>query len=239
MKPNEKVAAGIAEEYLDRWRRVARYDELAVMEENGDKDWENVTGEDGQEYKLLAYVLPHGDETLRMVISVNHRRRDHAAADPLIREAVMRSDGIVTTPADLAELEDRWLLPYRGMQVVQVRVSYQLTLLLDGDAQVNIESTATLTSGPLSASGEKPVQLAPERQEVAPALALFGATVVSSVAFKSGALRVVFDTGTHLNVKPDSRYEAWSTRGPDDLRFVCPPGGGLSICVARGRRVRG
>ncbi|MEU4404140.1 DUF6188 family protein [Streptosporangium sp. NPDC023963] len=230
MKLNEKAAAGIAEEYLDRWRRVARYDELAVMEENGDKDWENVTGEDGQEYKVLSYVLPHGDETLRMVISVNHRRKnDHAAADPLIREAVMRSDGTVTTPADLAELEDRWLLPYRGIQVVQVRVSYQLTLLLDGDAAVNIETTATLTNGSLSAPDAEPVQLAPERQEVAPALALFGATVVSSVAFKSGALRLVFDTGTHLNVKPDSHYEAWSTCGPDDVRFVCLPGGGLSI----------
>ncbi|MFF3440815.1 DUF6188 family protein [Streptosporangium sp. NPDC002721] len=230
MKLNEKVAAGIAEEYLDRWRRVARYDELAGMEENGDKDWENVTGEDGQEYKVLSYVLPHGDETLRMVISVNHRRKDdHAAADPLIREAIMRSDGTVTTPADLAELEDRWLLPYRGMQVVQVRVSYQLTLLLDGDAHVNIETTATLTSGPLSAPDAKPVQLAPERQEVAPALALFGATIVSSVAFKSGALRLVFDTGTHLTVKPDSHYEAWSTCGPDGLLFVCLPGGGLSI----------
>ncbi|MEU3167273.1 DUF6188 family protein [Streptosporangium sp. NPDC006930] len=229
MKLNEKVAAGIAEEYLDRWRRVARYDELAVMEENDDKEWENVVGEDGQEYKVLAYVLPHGDGTLRMVISVNRRRKDRAAADPLIREAVMRSDGTVTTPADLAELEDRWLLPYRGMRVVQVQVSYQLTLLLDGDAQVTIESTATLTSGSLSAPDAEPVQLAPERQEVAPALALFGATLVSAVAFKSGALRLVFDTGTHLTVKPDSHYEAWNTRGPDDVRFICLPGGGLSI----------
>ncbi|MEU4829910.1 DUF6188 family protein [Streptosporangium sp. NPDC023615] len=229
MKLNEKVAARIAEECLDRWRRVARYDELAVMEENGDKDWKHVTGEDGREYKVLAYVLPHGDGTLRMMVSVNHRRTDHAVADPLIRGAVMRSDGIVTTPADPAELEDRWILPYRGMQVVQVRVSHQLTLLLDGDAQVDIESTATLTTGPLTAPDAEPLQLAPERQEVAPALALFGATIVSSVAFKSGALRLVFDTGTHLNVKPDSRYEAWSTRGPDDLRFVCLPGGGFSI----------
>ncbi|WP_433372132.1 DUF6188 family protein [Streptosporangium sp. CA-115845] len=104
-----------------------------------------------------------------------------------------------------------------------------MTLLLDGDVQVNIECTVTLTSGPLSAPNAEPVQLAPERQEVAPALALFGATIVSSVAFKSGALRLVFDTGTHLNVKPDSQFEAWSTCGPDDLRFACLPGGGLSI----------
>ncbi|MBG0827648.1 hypothetical protein HS041_07715 [Planomonospora sp. ID67723] len=199
------------------------------MEENGDKDWESVIGEDGREYKVLAYVFPHGDETLRMVVSVNHRRKDHSAADPLHREAVIRSDGTMDTPAELAELEDRWLLPYRGMQVIQVRVSHQLTLLLDGDAQVDIESTATLTRGSLSAPDAEPVRLAPERQEVAPALALFGATLLSSVAFKSGALRLVFGTGMHLNVEPDPQYEAWSTCGPDDLRFVCLPGGGLSI----------
>ncbi|MGJ6966262.1 DUF6188 family protein [Streptosporangium sp. G11] len=64
---------------------------------------------------------------------------------------------------------------------------------------------------------------------MAPALALFGATIVSSVALKSGALRLVFDTGTYLNVEPDLRYEAWSTGGPDDLLFICLPGGGLSI----------
>ncbi|MFB9964837.1 DUF6188 family protein [Sinosporangium siamense] len=60
-----------------------------------------------------------------------------------------------------------------------------------------------------------------------PALALFGATIVSPVAFKSGALRLVFDAGTQLNVKFDSQFEAWSTCGPDDLSFVYLPGGGL------------
>jgi hypothetical protein len=35
-------------------------------------------------------------------------------------------------------LEDRRLLPYRGAQVTQIRVSRQLTLLLDNDAQVEI-----------------------------------------------------------------------------------------------------
>ncbi|MBG0813808.1 hypothetical protein [Planomonospora sp. ID82291] len=90
MKLNEQVAAGIVEEHLGQWRRVARYDELAVMEENGDKDWEHVLGEDGREYEVLAHAFPPGNETLRMVISVDHCRRDHRAADPLIREAVMR-----------------------------------------------------------------------------------------------------------------------------------------------------
>ncbi len=49
-------------------------------------------------------------------------------------------------PRDLVELEDRWLTPYRGMQVIQIRVSYQLTLLLDGGAQVDGETEAELTT---------------------------------------------------------------------------------------------
>jgi hypothetical protein len=68
-----------------------------------------------------------------------------------------------------------------------------------------------------------------ERQEVTPALALFNAMVVSSVAFKSGALLLVFDTGAHLRVNPDPQYEAWNARGPGDLLFVCRPGGEITI----------
>ena len=64
------------------------------MEENDDKDWDHVTVKDDREYKVLSYVLPHGEETLRMVISVNHRRTDQAVAHPLTRETVIRSDGI-------------------------------------------------------------------------------------------------------------------------------------------------
>lgn len=135
----------------------------------------------------------------------------------------------VDAPTGPAELEDRWLLPYREMQVIHVRVSYQLTLLLDSGAHVDIGAEAMLSRGPLSAPGATMDRLVPARQEVAPALALFGATVLSSVAFKSGALRLVFDTGAHLNVKPDHRYEAWSAHGPGALLLVCRPGGDLAV----------
>ncbi|MFB9721100.1 hypothetical protein [Planobispora longispora] len=37
-------------------------------------------------------------------------------------------------------------------------MSHQLTLLLDGDVQVDIESTATLARGPLSAPDAEPVR---------------------------------------------------------------------------------
>jgi hypothetical protein len=128
-------------------------------------------------------------------------------------------------------MDDRWLLPYRGMQVLQVRVSYQLTLLLDSGAEVELESEALLTHGPLSAPGAEPVRLVPERQEVAPALALFGAEVLSAVVFKSGALRLVFNSGSRLNVKPHPKYEAWGVHGPGKLHLVCQPGGGVAVWV--------
>jgi hypothetical protein len=130
---------------------------------------------------------------------------------------------------ELVELEDRWLLPYRGMQVTQIRVSYQLTLVLDGGGQVDLEAEVVLSEGPLRAPDVVISCLTPERQEVAPALALFGTKLRSSVAFKSGALRLVFDSGMHLNVKPDAGYEAWRVHGPEGLCLVCKPGGDVSV----------
>ncbi|GII59825.1 hypothetical protein Pth03_82140 [Planotetraspora thailandica] len=132
---------------------------------------------------------------------------------------------------ELVELDDRWLLPYRGMQVIQIRVSYQLTLDLDSGAQVDLETEAVLSSGSLRAPDVARTPLTPQRQDVAPALALFGATILSAVVFKSGVLRLVFHTGAHLNAKPDPQYEAWSVSGsgPDSLRLVCQPGGGVAV----------
>ncbi|MFD0883121.1 hypothetical protein ACFQ08_00880 [Streptosporangium algeriense] len=89
---NKQIAAKIAEEYLASWRRGARYAELAVMEENGDKDWANVVGEDGREYEVLWYVLPDGQGALRMVVAVNDRGL-RSSISPLTRDEIMRSDG--------------------------------------------------------------------------------------------------------------------------------------------------
>ncbi|MER7128619.1 hypothetical protein [Streptosporangium saharense] len=89
---NKQVAAEIAEEYIARWCRVAAYEELALMEENGDRDWENVVGRDGEEYKVLLYVLPEAANCLRMVVAVNDRSLRSAIA-PLTRDTIMRPDG--------------------------------------------------------------------------------------------------------------------------------------------------
>ncbi|MEV4094329.1 hypothetical protein [Streptosporangium saharense] len=89
---NAQVAAEIAEECIARWSRVAVYEELALMEENGDKDRENVVGRDGEEYMVLTYVLPDAADCLRMVVAVNDRRLRSAVA-PLTRDTIMRPDG--------------------------------------------------------------------------------------------------------------------------------------------------
>ncbi|GAA0952707.1 hypothetical protein [Nonomuraea longicatena] len=89
---DEQIAAEIADEYLTRWRRLALYAELAVMEENEDKDWENVVGRDGNEYEVLNYVLRDAGERLRMVVAVSGRRR-RATTVTLTSELIIRSDG--------------------------------------------------------------------------------------------------------------------------------------------------
>jgi hypothetical protein len=70
--------------------------------------------------------------------------------------------------------------------------------------------------------------LHPRRQDVAPALALFGATLSSAVAFKTGTLRLVLGH-FQLTVRADPQYEAWNVAGPGDIRLICMPGGQLSI----------
>ncbi|MFF4518496.1 DUF6188 family protein [Streptomyces mirabilis] len=51
----------------------------------------------------------------------------------------------------------------------------------------------------------------------------------SAVAFKSGTLRLVFDTGHHLTCSSDPSFEAWQVTGPAGWRFVSLPGGDLAV----------
>jgi hypothetical protein len=66
--------------------------------------------------------------------------------------------------------------------------------MLDGEARLAVQGQVFLTYGAVSAPGAVP--LSGEEWQT-----LVGATVVSAIAFKCGALRVVFSTGHHLNIK--------------------------------------
>ncbi len=138
----------------------------------------------------------------------------------------------VAVPKGLTELDDRWLLPFRGLTVARVVVDFEFGLFLGGDSMVSIAGAATLG---WAARGARPdtVELHPESQDVAAGLALFNTKVLSAVAFKSGQLRLVFDDEHLLRVAPDPAFEAWTVNGPDGLLVVCMPGGSLSVWSSR------
>lgn len=134
---------------------------------------------------------------------------------------------VVNTSA-FAEHEDRWILGLRGLNVTRIIIDDQLSLLLGSDALVVLEGPCRLSQGPAAGDGPQKM-LDPGRQDVAAAVALFGAEVVSAVAFKAGSLRMVFDNGLHLSCRADPSFEAWQVTGPGDWRFVALSGGDLAV----------
>jgi hypothetical protein len=137
--------------------------------------------------------------------------------------------GVISAESDPVELEDRWLVGWRGLRVEQLRVDYRLVLVLGDDSELAVEQSATVSDHPGKAADVRRARIVPEAGDVAAALPLLRKTVLSSVAFKSGALRVVFDSGHQLEVQPSDEFEAWTGVGPGAMRWVCLPGGGLSV----------
>jgi hypothetical protein len=135
----------------------------------------------------------------------------------------------VVSESLLAEHEDRWIMNLRGLPVTEICVGYHLILHLDSDARVDLGCPFKLTQG--VGDGLQDVFLDPGRQDVAAALGLFGAKVLSAVAFKTGSLRLVFDNGCHLNSRADQSFEAWDVEalGPGGWRIIAMPGGKLAV----------
>lgn len=144
----------------------------------------------------------------------------------------IRQSAAVSTEASPVEHEDRWILNLRGMKVTKISVDSRLMLALDADWEIALETPVNLSHGTVHANAS--VLLNPESQDVAAALALFGAKVLSAVAFKSGTLRVTFDTGHHLNCSSDPSFEAWQVTGPAGWHFVSLPGGELAVWTRSG-----
>ncbi|MDF3147701.1 MULTISPECIES: DUF6188 family protein [unclassified Streptomyces] len=133
----------------------------------------------------------------------------------------------MSTEESPVEHEDRWTLNLRGMRVTKISVDCRLVLALDSDWEIALEAPVNLADGTVHANPS--VLLEPESQDVAAALALFGAKVLSAIAFRSGTLRLVFDTGHHLTCSSDPSFEAWQVTGPPGWRFVSLPGGDLAV----------
>jgi hypothetical protein len=59
-------------------------------------------------------------------------------------------------------------------------------------------------------------------------LSLIGQRVVSGVGFKTGALRLVFESAAWLTIPFGDQYEAWQLTGPSGRMWISLPGGGLA-----------
>lgn len=119
----------------------------------------------------------------------------------------------------------------RGLTVVEIGISYQLSLHLDTEARVVLGCPFKLTQ--VVDDGRQDVILDPGRQDVTAAIGLFGAKVLSAVASKTGSMRLVFDNGWHLNSRADPSFEAWEVQGPGGWRIISMPGGKLAVWSER------
>lgn len=109
-------------------------------------------------------------------------------------------------------------------------MDHRLLILLGSDIELVLRAPVRLSTGPMRAPDAVVVELFPAQQDVARVLQLYGAKVVSAVAFKSGALRIVFDNAMHLYCPPDPVCEAWHCGRVGQWACASLPGGGLTVC---------
>lgn len=132
---------------------------------------------------------------------------------------------------ELAETPDRWVLALEDHAVVQCRVDYAFTLVIDGPSggwEIRIQKAFELLPG---TDGGIPVlvELNGDPSALAPALGLWRAEVFEALAFKGGQLELRFTEHERLLVPACEEFESWTLTGPAGLRLVSMPGGQLAV----------
>jgi len=128
------------------------------------------------------------------------------------------------------ELDDRWLLGPRAITLESADAN-EFTVVLnfaEGSA-LTIESVANVRTS--TGAAETPAVTHNDDGTVSTSealMSLIGQQVLSSVGFKTGALRLVFESGAVLTVPYGEQYEAWQLNGPSGRMWVSLPGGGLA-----------
>ena len=129
------------------------------------------------------------------------------------------------------ELDDRWWLGLRGSVLKSVDAQdFMVVLKFEGGFALTVESAANVRAA--SAPGNETTAVIHNEEgklSTSDALtSLVGQRVLSSVGFKTGELRLVFESGQMLYVPHDPDYEAWKLTGPSGRMWVSLPGGGLA-----------
>lgn len=112
----------------------------------------------------------------------------------------------------------RWILPVAGLAVTQVAFDFAVSITLNAEAVLRIESPFRINGQLVDPEGET--------SQLAPALALVRATARSGWADDNGSLEMTFDGGRRIEVPPGDAYESWQYAGDRDL-LVSRPGGDL------------
>lgn len=128
------------------------------------------------------------------------------------------------------ELDDRWWLGLVGRAVKSIDIAeFNVVATFGSRSALTIESEANIED---SARHHRTpaVRINDDgRVSVSNALlSLEGQRVLSGVAFKTGTLRLVFDSGVLLIVPFVEKHEAWQLTGPSGRLWVSLPGGGLA-----------
>ncbi|MET8630592.1 DUF6188 family protein [Kitasatospora sp. NPDC004669] len=121
---------------------------------------------------------------------------------------------------EMSELADRWILPLRGHRVVDIAWGDDVRFVLEPSGEVIVGCGALWTEGPVTAPGARPATL--DQCEKGQIQQATGASILSAVGFKSGALRVVFSNGWHLNVKSEGPFVPASVKSSGTVIWERP-----------------
>ncbi len=116
---------------------------------------------------------------------------------------------------------DRWVVPVGDGTVIQLRLDYAFTLVVETGFELRIESDFTFADDNGGHTYEPD-----EHAALGPVLTLHQAVVSSAEVLKDGHLIVLFADGRSLRVPPDDEFEAFNVAGPNQQLLVALPGGG-------------
>ena len=116
-------------------------------------------------------------------------------------------------------------LGFAGEKLIGHDLGFTVRLEFSGGYEVRAETGFTVRT----ADGDHWV-MPGEDDDAATALdALAGRVVTTATADDRGGLRIDLDGGGRVLVEADPTYEAWTVAGPDGMKVVSLPGGGLSV----------
>jgi hypothetical protein len=105
-------------------------------------------------------------------------------------------------------------------------MGFSVRLEFSGGYEVQIESRFTIRTP----DGDHALVAGKDTDAAATVLdALTGRLVTVATADDAGGLRIDLDGGARVRAEAGPDYEAWTVAGPDGMKVVSLPGGGLSV----------